>query len=137
MRKINERGEIINDREPESSSSQGTTNYLIYPTAEQRNQFLSTTLIGSSLIYGFVGVVLNQVLEIYIHSFLAFILGGLFGSIVTAVYDFSYSKQCDLKDYAMGLGLPGVILIALGIGFVILIILFALFILAGLASGGG
>ncbi len=136
MRRINERGEIVNDAS--SSNPQAySSSYSLGPSAEQRSRFLATTLIASPIIYSIVSVILNVLLKLYLEPFFAFIVGGVFGIIVTAIYDFAYAKQYDTKEYVLGFTLPGIVLIAIVIGIAILAVLLILFVLAGLVSGGG
>lgn len=119
----NEYGEII--RTHHDSSSGG-----------DKGAFMATTLIVSPIIYSVVGIWLNEALEIYMDPGAALVLGGLFGLIVSAIYNSSFAEEYDAKDYIYSIGLPGAILAVIGIGIVILIVIVIL-VAIGIALGGG
>ena len=129
-RRFNERGEIINSY----SVSEGT---VINRTT--RSNFLTTTLIVSPVIYAIVGITLNGILSTGLEPGVALLLGAVLGLVSTAIYNFTKGKSCvgHSKDYLWSLGIPGLVILALAFGVIVLGIIIALFVIAGLASGGG
>jgi len=138
MRRFNDRGEIINTNRSVDDTG---PNIGQSPLVRQfdRSRFLTTTSIASPVIYSIVGIILNPVLELGWDSGIALVLGAVFGLIVTSIYNFSYAKEAygEPKDYVFSLGIPGVVLVAIAIGIVILIAAIIIFVIIGLLSGGG
>lgn len=138
MPRFNERGEIISQTTDQSSPHLYSQNQAITPQ-NGRSNYLTATSIISPIIYSIVGVILNEVLTVGWEPLAALVVGALFGLIVTTIYNFSYAKYADgsTKDYLGSLGMPAVVLIVIGGIVVVIIVAIILFVLAGLASGGG
>jgi len=139
MARFNERGEIING----TSEQQATSSPHLYnetaPSQNRRSKFLSITLIISPIIYGIVGVILNEAFSAGWGIATALFVGALFGLIVTTIYNFTHAKYADgsSKDYLGSLGMPALVLLVIGGIGIVIIVAIIIFVLMGLASGGG
>lgn len=151
MAKIDKHGQIIRTNFP----SANTDPQRAYPNPQpiytppvpqrtpvvdedKRNLFNGITLTASLFIYSVVGGILNPILNLGLDPLLGFVVGGLFGLLVTAIYNFAVAKEAegDAKDFLFSLGIPAVVLIAIG-GFVIVIALVVGFFIVAALLGGG